>query len=293
MNEQDIAKLKAAGFSDADIADYHANTAPEAAQPAETLPEVDVTTQSEISRNAEAAGIPTTNEGSWASNAAAVGAAAAPYAVPVGAGALGIYGAAKVGGWGRNLANTVNEGVAAYKHGVNTANEIAQRNVDLQNQRMAERMARGGGQAAQNVRPVAPNAGAQAFGQMGENLAARGPVVPQGMPAAQAVQAVEQPGIMQRGMDVASKMRQFAANKVMPGLGAVGEAAGSALGTAGRALAPVARVAAGPIGTGLQAMFHSGSTGPQVPQQGPYRGMEINPHSGRPWTPQELALINK
>ena len=33
--------------------------------------------------------------------------------------------------------------------------------------------------------------------------------------------------------------------------------------------------------------------GPAVPQKGPYRGMEINPMTRRPWTREELAAINR
>jgi hypothetical protein len=30
----------------------------------------------------------------------------------------------------------------------------------------------------------------------------------------------------------------------------------------------------------------------QFPQSGPMRGMEINPNTGRPWTPAELQQYN-
>tara|TARA_R110000868_G_scaffold92333_6_gene256079 strand:+ start:1515 stop:2360 length:846 start_codon:yes stop_codon:yes gene_type:complete len=236
MNEQDIAKLKAAGFTDTDIADYSANemSATTSAAPAETLPEVDVTKQSQMSRNAEAAGIPTTNEGNYLADAAAIGAAAAPYVIPVGAAGLGLYGAAKVGGWGRDVLNTGREMAGAYKTGV-------AQNSATQEFRALERMARGAGPEADMARqrlqelirsqarvgPVAPQGGQQAFQQMGQQLA-RGPVAPQGMPA----QSAQPQGIMQRGMDIASKMRQFAAQRVMPAAGAAAVPAGVALGGA-------------------------------------------------------------
>jgi hypothetical protein len=45
-------------------------------------------------------------------------------------------------------------------------------------------------------------------------------------------------------------------------------------------------------GVGMAAALTPGNAGQnygaQFPQSGPYRGMEINPRTGRPWTPQEL-----
>jgi len=52
--------------------------------------------------------------------------------------------------------------------------------------------------------------------------------------------------------------------------------------------APVARVA-----TGAGLMAYSPNLGPQVPSAGPARGSEINPQTGRPWTPFELARYNQ
>ena len=81
----------------------------------------------------------------------------------------------------------------------------------------------------------------------------------------------EQPSIIQRGMDIASKMRQFAAERVIPSMG------------------QAARSAINPVTVGIGSMLYSPSTGPDVPQSGPYKGMELNPRTRRPWTPQELA----
>jgi len=56
--------------------------------------------------------------------------------------------------------------------------------------------------------------------------------------------------------------------------------------------APAARVA-----TGVGAMVMPGNVGQnygaQFPQTGPMRGMEINPATGRPWTPQELQQYSQ
>jgi len=174
--------------------------------------------------------------------------AAAPYVVPAAIGAGSVYGA-----------NLLKQGIGALN-----ANAAAK----LASEQGIQGRFEGRLPAAPVTAPVAPTMTAP--------------------PVAQAARVVEQPGVMQRGADIASKMRQFAASKVIG-------PAGEALGAAGKALAPLApvgRVLAGPIGTGAQALFHSGSTGPQVPMQGPFRGMEINPNTGRPWTPQELAQIN-
>ncbi len=75
--------------------------------------------------------------------------------------------------------------------------------------------------------------------------------------------------MVQRGIDYTNKIREIAMNKVLQ------------------------NVAKG--GTAAAAMLTPGNIGQNypVPQQGPYRGMEINPMTNRPWTPQELAQINR
>jgi hypothetical protein len=77
-----------------------------------------------------------------------------------------------------------------------------------------------------------------------------------------------QPGVLQRGMDYASKMREIAANKVMNNAGLIKQA-----------------------GVGAAALLTPGNVGQQYnfPTKGPYAGQEINPMTGRPWTPEELA----
>jgi hypothetical protein len=100
-------------------------------------------------------------------------------------------------------------------------------------------------------------------------------------------------------MDMARKIQQMAFEKVMQGGRAAGDvmanagrAAGEGLVTAGRMAAPYAA----PVAVGLTAALmpgNAGGAGMMVPQKGPYRGMEINPNTGRPWTAQELAVINR
>jgi hypothetical protein len=69
-------------------------------------------------------------------------------------------------------------------------------------------------------------------------------------------------------MDYASKMREIAANKVMSNAGMIGKA------TLGAAAALT------PSNVGQQYNF---------PTTGRFAGQEINPMTGRPWTPEELA----
>lgn len=119
--------------------------------------------------------------------------------------------------------------------------------------------------AAQNVVSTAP---ASISPQAMQN-----PMI-QEMAARQQAQANQ--SMVQRGMDYANKMRQIAAEKVMAGA---------------RAVAPVVA----PVAVGLGAMLTPSNANQNypVPQKGPYRGMEINPMTGRPWTAQELAQINR
>jgi hypothetical protein len=91
-----------------------------------------------------------------------------------------------------------------------------------------------------------------------------------------------QPSMIERGTQYAKEMQRIAAEKVMQGARAAAPAAQAAAGAA-RAIAPAA--------LGLGAMMFPSSTGPAVPQSGPMRGMEINPNTGRPWTPEELAQL--
>jgi hypothetical protein len=186
--------------------------------------------------------------------------AAAPYVVPAAIGGAGIYGALKVGGWANELSKTAREGMEAYKYGVNANTQMATENASLQRERMLERMARNGDAAAkaeldalQQARnaKVMPNSNAQAgqkaFGQMGQQLAgAPKPVAPVApvAPTMAPTQAA-QPGMIQRGMDLAGQVRQAAAQRIMPAMGQAGQAmsqAGSMFGKGLSAAAPALRV---------------------------------------------------
>ena len=108
----------------------------------------------------------------------------------------------------------------------------------------------------------------ESLGQRSANL---GNQITEAGKAIKPITPAEQPSIIQRGMDIASKMRQFAAERVIPSMG------------------QAARSAINPVTVGIGSMLYSPSTGPDVPQSGPYKGMELNPRTRRPWTPQELA----
>jgi hypothetical protein len=82
------------------------------------------------------------------------------------------------------------------------------------------------------------------------------------------------PSMLQQGVDMARRMQEIAASRVTP---------------IAQAVAPVARAA-----TGIGAALMPGNMGQNYPfpQSGPLQGQEINPATGRPWTPAELQQYN-
>ena len=74
------------------------------------------------------------------------------------------------------------------------------------------------------------------------------------------------PSMVDRGTEIAKRIREIAASKV-------------------EGAAPYARAAGG-----VAAALVPGNIGQDYPfpQSGPMKGMEINPNTGRPWTPVEL-----
>ena len=117
----------------------------------------------------------------------------------------------------------------------------------------------------QRLNPVAPSIGTPGnpIGGNAPLATAPGPVAPAApaptmAPAAAPAQAAEA-----SLLDKTSAMiRQLAASKVLQ------------------------NVAKG--GVGLGAAMYSPSTGPAVPSTGRMKGMEINPVTGRPWTPEQI-----
>jgi hypothetical protein len=163
------------------------------------------------------------------------------------------------------LGEAVMTAADAWKSGAAAQQAQAATNAATQEMRVLERLARGTGPEAQAAGqrlqqlmqnripsgPVAPAAPAMA------PAPTAGPVAPAGMPAAAPAQAAEA-GLLDK---TTAMIRQLAANKVLQG------------------------VAKG--GVGLAAMSPT-STGPAVPSTGRMKGMEINPVTGRPWTPEQI-----
>jgi hypothetical protein len=263
MTEAEVQKLRDGGISDAVILEMQKEEsasrgqAAPAATVASELPEVDPNTPSRVYSQARTNDTPTEGGGAtWTQGAMelapALGnavVAAAPYA----AGAAGLYG-------GSRLLSAAKTAADAYKTGVQTAAETAQRNVALQEARMAERASRAGGQVRPGVptAPVAP-AGAVPTAPVAGPVA---PAVPAGVPAAPVAQAAEQ-GVMNRAKQV---VQQLALSK----------------------LAPMAANLAKGVNVASLASYSS-DLGPKTPQSGRMRGMEINPLTGAPWTPQQIA----
>lgn len=201
MTEEQVAKLRAAGFSDADINDYVANEGkqtelkpvnPNSPITDSGLPEIDVTQPSDTLSKAQSAGVPTTNQGSMMTDATAVGAAVAPYVVPAVATGLGLYGAGKVGGWGRNLANQVGQGINAFNTQSMASQHAAEGIADRE-------LVRQGGMTAQEAaqRQYAREAAMQAQRAAGQQSAQAG-----------AQQTARQ--------SMAQKVRQMAAQRIIP-----------------------------------------------------------------------------
>ena len=120
------------------------------------------------------------------------------------------------------------------------------------------RMAGGGAYG----RPVAPTPM--------PGVSTSGPVAPANMAAANEA-------VMNKAAPSMANRVQAAAAQRISNLPAMGEMLGGAARLAGRALGP------------LSAVMQTTDTGPAVPSTGRMRGMEINPLTGRPWTPQQIA----
>lgn len=261
MTEAEVQKLRDGGISDAIILEMQKEESTSKGQAAPTattaseLPEVDPNTPSRVYTQARTNETPT--EGSSATFAQGamelapvIGSglvAAAPYA----AGAAGLYGGSKLLGAAKTAAD-------AYKTGVQTAADTAQRNVALQEARMAERAARAGGQ----VRPVVPTAPVAPAAAV---PTAPGPVAPAVTPTAPAapVARVAEQGVVNRAKQV---VQQLALSKLAPMAGNLLKGANAA-----------------------SLATYSSDLGPKTPQTGRMKGMEINPLTNAPWTPQQIA----
>jgi hypothetical protein len=246
----EINKLKEAGFNDADIQAYINDQKNRAGKPAavdpaqvdstqpiivdEKIPQYSVQEETIMPSMGQAAAMLPA-----AGNAVV---AAAPYV----AGAAGLYG-------GGRLVGAVKTAADAYKTGVATAADTAQRQIALQEAKIAERAARAG----QQVRPVVPTAPAGV------------PTAPVAGPVAPVAQAAEQ--------GLANRVKQTAAQRITGLMPSMGEALGTAGRFAGRVLGPASLA------------LESRDLGPPVPTTGRMKGMEINPLTRAPWTREQLA----
>jgi len=245
MTEAEVQKLRDAGISDAIIMEMQSEEASKkgqagpAVQSASELPTIDPNTPSQVFQQAQEAGVPTTGgEQTWTQTAMelapAVGSAVAT-AAPYAAGAAGLYGGGK-------LVSAASKAAEAYKTGVATqaGAEMSKAATHAATQEMKVLQ-----QVAQQQGPH----GDAARQRLAQLIQQRGAAVPTGAPTAAPVAptaapvaptaAPQQPSIIQRGMDMASKMRQFAAQRVMPVAvpGAVAAGGAAATGFAANQLA--------------------------------------------------------
>lgn len=146
---------------------------------------------------------------------------------------------------------------------------------------------------AEPTAPVAPPAPQKPpMGFVDTNAPRMGPVNPQapqmarGMGQGAQMARAAAPAQPQSWMGRAVQMGNQAMQEAAPAFRSAGQ-------TAGRALGTVADLAAryNPAIVGAQLATFSPELGPHVPKSGPYRGMEINPRTGRPWSPEELSAI--
>jgi hypothetical protein len=193
-----------------------------------------------------------TNDVNYGELAATMGMAAAPYVLPT-------AGAAVAGGAGYGL----------YKFGkgvLETGRDVSQAMRErtaldaIRESRIANRPGMGGP-------PTTTPAGPQILGPSGQPMAASAPQPVSGPVAPNP--AASQPSIAER-------VRQIAMQRITP---------------VAQAVAPIARAATG-VGAALMPGNMGQNYAAQFPQSGPMRGMEINPNTGRPWTPAELQQYN-
>jgi hypothetical protein len=272
MTEAEVAKLREAGIDDAVILDMQKEEAGKNGQAGPVveatseLPDIDPNTPSTVYQQAQAAGVPTEGRPqTWAQTGAELGGLVVDNAGKI---------AGVVGGGGALLAaNQLRKGMQA-RAGATAAQAAAQQataNAALQQaQGVQQRFdARAAQQAAARAGAVAPSPILDAQGrpmQVQARPVAPAPMAPTPAPVAQAAE-----------QGLANRVKQTAASRITGLMPSMGEM----LGTAGR----VASRFAGPAMLALE----SRDLGPKTPQTGRMRGMEINPLTNAPWTPEQIA----
>jgi len=253
--EEQIKKLREAGFTDADIEVFVNDQKSRQGQPSAVDPaQVDNSQPPAVDEKVPAYGAPPST--SALETVGTVGAAVAPYALPA-AGVLAAgYGGSKIyNAWkaGTNAAQSLAASQAQQASALSQqANAMAQQaaadRVTAQGlqQRFEQRMAQQTTPTPKTTAPVTgtPNFGAGAPGTAMPTspyqMPTTGPVAPQ--PTTMAPPSAPQaprPTMMQRGTDIANQMRQFAAQRVIPVMGQAGQMAGRGL--AAVANSPVTR----------------------------------------------------
>jgi len=194
--------------------------------------------------------------------ATTAGLAVAPYAGGAALAGAGLYGAS-MAKQGFNAMKAASEARTAQANAQMAQAQGLQQRFD---QRLAAQAARAA--PAPAASPILDARGQPMRPAMGPVA----PAAPAAMPPAAPAQA---PSVLQRGAEIAQRMREIAASKVAP---------------VAEAVAPYARAAGG-----IAAMAMPGNVGQNYPfpQKGPMRGQEINPATGRPWTPAELQQYNQ
>jgi hypothetical protein len=271
--EDQIKKLRESGFSDEDIQIYinsqQASASATPTGPVNPAEPMDVNKPPKADETVPDYG-KTAGTGIM-EDVATVGAAVAPYALPIAIGGAGLYGASTL----KSGFNAMKESAAARTAQANAQMAATQ---GLQQRFDAREAARA---AAAEARAAAPAPTTSPI------LDARGqPIRPMAAPVAappMAAPAATPPAQSNNWMAKAVQMAKQA-----------GPIVEQYTGRAAQAMAPVARVAGAmsPYITAAQGLTYSKGLGPAVPSAGPYRGMEINPQTGRGWTPEELNAAN-
>jgi hypothetical protein len=266
--EDQIKKLRESGFSDEDIQIYinsqqsSASAAP--AGPVNPAEPMDVNKPPKVDETVPDYG--KTAGTSMMEDVATVGAAVAPYAGPAALGSLGLggaYGLYKFGSKALDVGRNISESLAQQ------AETAAQTETRLQ-----QRPGFGGAPRTATPTPTY-NVPTSQVPQARMAL----PVAASPMAATPATPPAQSNNWMAKAVQMAKQ---------------AGPIVEQYTGRAAQAMAPVARVAGAmsPYITAAQGLTYSKGLGPAVPSAGPYRGMEINPQTGRGWTPEELNAAN-
>jgi hypothetical protein len=257
LTEEEVQRLRENGFSDQDINEYAAGLEQQA-QPNQAMAPVQPTELPMVSE----VDIPTTQQPPAASGYESVAtgiATMAPsaelikdIAIPT----AGVYGAYK--------------GLDAYKQASLAKQAQAAAEMAAEQGRAARAEMRAGRAPMPTPTQAPPTSGFPRGPVPGpvQPPVVRESVGMRNMPG-QAATGTAATGVMARGAEYAAKIRELAASKALQG-------------TSARA------------GVGGVLMSIPGNVGQNynVPQTGPLRGSEINPQTGRGWTPEELARYN-